>query len=200
MATVGGFSRHKNLVELTEPDITGKSVAVRQAAARTNLGITADVTELNAAADYVADLTATAAEINAVADNSARTTIVPAGGAAVVLPAGGGVVLVPLVTANVTATLPAATTAGMQYKFVFIGSAADAEDWVITSPSLFLGGPAHFDVGGTSAVVYANGTTHNTLTVNNPAGGTEITFIADGTNWAVTGMVSSADAHAFSAV
>jgi hypothetical protein len=144
-------------------------------------------------------LTATAAEINAAADVSANTSVVVAGGGAVTALTGGGTYLIPLVTSNVTITLPAATL-GEKHTFRFIGSAADAEDWVISSPTLFVGGPAFFDVGGTNAAVYANGSTHNTLTVNNPAAGTEITFIGDGTNWAVTGLVSSADAPAFTAV
>lgn len=141
-------------------------------------------------------LNATVAELNVAADGSANTVVVAAAGAAVTALAGGGTYLVPLVTANVTFTLPAATL-GEKHKFVFIGSAADAEDWVITSPTLFVGGPAFFDVGGTNAAVYANGSSHAILTVNNPAAGTEITFIGDGTNWAVTGTVSSADAPAF---
>jgi hypothetical protein len=127
----------------------------------------------------------------------ANTSVVAAGGAAVTALVGGGTYMIPLVTANVTITLPTPTL-GQQHRFVFIGSAADAEDWVITSPTLFVGGAAHFDVGGTSAAVYANGSSHNIVTINNPAAGTDITFIGDGTNWAMTGMVSSADAHAFS--
>lgn len=144
------------------------------------------------------EVTASAAEINAAADQSANTVAVASAGGAVTPLTGGGTYMIPLATANVTMTLPAATL-GEKHKLVFVGSAADAEDWVITSPSLFIGGPAFFDVGGTNAAVYANGSTHNTLTVNNPAAGTEITFIGDGTNWVVTGMASSADTPAFSA-
>ena len=145
-------------------------------------------------------VTATAEEINAAADGSANTVAVAAGGAAVTPLAGGGTYLIPLVTANVTMTLPATPTLGEKHKLVFIGTAADAEDWVITAAAFFKGGVAFFDVGGTNAAVYGNGSTENTLTVNNPAAGTEITFIGDGTNWTVTGMVSSADAPAFTAV
>jgi hypothetical protein len=141
-------------------------------------------------------VTATATEINAAADGSGNTVAVAAGGAAVTALTGGGTYLVPAVTANVTMTLPAATL-GEKHKFVYVGAVADAEDWVITSPTLFIGGPGFFDVGGTNAAVYANGSSHAILTVNNPAAGTEITFIGNGTNWAVTGFVSSADAPAF---
>src|SRR5688500_10483850 len=141
MATVGGFSRHKNLIELTQSDITGKSPAVRQAEARENLGISADVAELNAAAAFVADVTATAAEVNAAADGSTNTVVVAAGGGAITLPTGGGTVIVPLLTSNATATLPVPTV-GAKYSFVFVGTAADAEDTIITSAatSFFVGG------------------------------------------------------------
>jgi hypothetical protein len=144
-------------------------------------------------------VTATASELNAAADGSGNTVAVAAGGAAVTALTGGGTYLVPAVTANVTLTLPAATL-GEKHTFVYVGGVADAEDWVIASPTLFIGGPGFFDVGGTNAAVYANGTTDNRLTVNNPAAGTTITFIGNGTNWAVTGFASSADAPAFTTV
>lgn len=148
-------------------------------------------------------LTATAAEINGSSDLSNRTVVVPAGGGAVVLPANGGVVLIPLVTANVTCTLPATPTAGLTYKFVFVGSAADAEDWVITAAAFFAGGVVWMDEDAADAEVasiYANGTTHNTLTVNNPAAGTYVEVIGNGTNWCLNSMIVSADTPAFSAV
>jgi hypothetical protein len=169
-------------------------VLVTSSAAELNAmdGVTASAAELN----IMDGVTATAAEINAAADGSANTVVVAAAGGAVTALTGGGTYLVPLVTSNVTFTLPAATL-GEKHTFRFIGSAADAEDWVITSPTLFVGGPAFFDVGGTNAAVYANGSSHTILTVNNPAAGTELTFIGDGTNWAVTGLASSADAPAF---
>ncbi len=221
----GSFAKANNLSELTVPFVGSSGVetaASRQAEAVANLGITASIAEINAleGAEFVAadltklgdvtadaaelnimdGVTATAAEINVAADGSANTVAVAAGGAAVTPLAGGGTYLIPLVTANVTMTLPATPTLGEKHKLVFIGTAADAEDWVITAAAFFKGGVAFFDVGGTTAAVYANGTTENTMTVNNPAAGTEITFIGDGTNWTVTGMVSSADAPAFTAV
>lgn len=160
-------------------------------------GVTSSAAELN----ILDGVTATAAEINAAADRSANTTAVAAGGGAVTPLTGGGTYLIPLVTSNVTMTLPATPTLGEKHKLVFVGTAADAEDWVITAAAFFIGGVAHVDIGGTTeAAIYANGSTHNTLTVNNPAAGTAVTFIGDGTNWTATGMVSSADAPAFSAV
>jgi hypothetical protein len=162
-------------------------------------GITASAAELN----ITDGLTATTAELNAAADLSARTVVVPAGGAATVLPAGGAVVLSPLVTANVTATLPATPTAGMTYTFIYTGTAADAEDWVLTAAAFFKGGVCWLEedsAGVEVASIYANGTTHNTITVNNPAAGTRLDIIGDGVTWSITGMVVSADTPAFSAV
>lgn len=173
MSLIGALDKTKHLSEFDEPLSTNEgwlSAATRKERVRANLGV-----------------------------GEATVSSVAAAGGAVTPTEGGGTYLIPLVTANVTMTLPA-PTAGEKHKLVFVGSAADAEDWVITSPELFIGGPAFFDVGGTNAAVYADGATHNTLTVNNPAAGTEITFIGDGTNWAVTGTVSSADAPAFTAV
>lgn len=151
----------------------------------------------------LAGLTATAAEINGAADLSTRTTVVAAGGGAVTLPANGGVILIPLVTSNVTATLPATPTAGLTFKFVFVGSAADAEDWVITAAAFFAGGVVWMEedsAGVEVASIYANGTTHNTLTVNNPAAGTYVECIGNGTNWCLNAMIVAADTPAFSAV
>jgi hypothetical protein len=196
----GSFSRHLNLDELNDPayGVGGvlKTAATRKAEAIANLGITASAAELN----ILDGVTATAAELNAAADRSANTTVVAAAGGAVTALTGGGTYLIPLVTANVTMTLPATPTLGEKHRFVFTGTAADAEDWVITAAAFFKGGLGFFDVGGTNAAVYANGTTHNTLTVNNPAAGTDFTVIGDGTNWTLAGYASSADAPAFSAV
>jgi hypothetical protein len=143
-------------------------------------------------------VTATAAELNASADGSANTTAVAAAGGAITVLSGGGTYLIPLVTSNATITLPATPTLGEKHRFVFIGTAADAEDWVLTAAAFFIGGLGFFDVGGTNAAVYGNGSSHTTLTINNPAAGTDFTVIGNGTNWCVVGFASSADAPAFS--
>jgi hypothetical protein len=127
--------------------------------------------------------------------------LVPAAGAALTLPAGGATILIPLVTANVTTTLPATPTLGSQYTFIFTGTATDAEDWVLTAAAFFIGGLAWLTHGTPDIEpVYANGSTHNTLTINNPAAGTRVDVIGDGTNWAVTGYAVAANTPAFSAV
>lgn len=170
-----------------------------------NTGTTSSATWTSAVTSPVdlSALTATAEEINGAADLSTRTTVVAAAGGAVSLPANGGIVLIPLVTSNVTCTLPATPTAGLTYKFVFVGSAADAEDWVLTAAAFFAGGVVWMEedsAGVEVASIYANGTTHNTLTVNNPAAGTYVEVIGNGTNWCLNAMIVAADTPAFSAV
>lgn len=152
----------------------------------------------------VMGITATAAEINAGADGSANTTIVAAGGGAVTVPTGGGKIIIPLLTSNATVALPAPTV-GMTYTFVWSGTAADAEDTIITTAAstFFVGGLTSL-ISGTVDVtpVYANGTTHNTLSVLNPDGGSWVTIIGmSATQWAVAGnAVSVATAPTFTAV
>lgn len=169
----GSLSRHNHFSEFNDPLVTNqgvKSPAQRKAIALENLGLGAQS--------------------------------VAAAGAAVTLPAGGGTILIPLVTANVTVPLPAPVE-GVQYSFVFVGSATDAEDWVLSCPAdtLFIGGLAWLTHGTPDIEpVYANGSTHNTLTVNNPAAGTRVDVIGDGTSWAVTGFAVAANTPAFSAV
>jgi hypothetical protein len=197
----GSFSRHLNLDELNDPayGVGGvlKTAATRKAEAIANLGITASAAELN----IMDGVTATAAEINAAADRSANTSVVVVGGGAVTALTGGGTYLIPLVTANVTMTLPATPTLGEKHRLIFTGTAADAEDWVITAAAFFIGGVPWLTPGTPDIeAVYANGSTHNTLTVNNPAAGTIVEFIGNGTNWVAAGVVVSANTHAFSAV
>lgn len=146
-------------------------------------------------------VTATAAEINAAADISSFTQLVAGAGGAVTLGAAGGTILVPLLTSNLTATLPATPTLGLRYDFIYIGTATDAEDWVLTAAAFFSGGLA-WNTHGTPDIepVYGDGTTHNTLTVNNPAAGTVVTVIGNGTTWAVSGTAVAANTPAFSAV
>lgn len=203
MATVGGFSRHHHLDELNSPLQTNSgymSPAARKAATLANLGLTATAAEIN----ILDGVTATAEEINAAADGSANTTVVDAGGGAITLPTGGGTVLVPLVTANATVTLPVPTV-GAKYTFIFIGTATEgSEDWVLTTAatSFFVGGLASL-VHGTPDIepVYANGSTHNTLTINTAAAGTRVDLVGvSATQWAVTGYAVAITAPAFSAV
>ena len=159
-------------------------------------GLTSSAAELN----ILDGVTATAGELNAAADLSANTVVIAAGGAAMTLPTGGGTVIIPLITANATATLPATPTKGETYRFIYNGTAADAEDWVLTAAAFFKGGVVWLDedsAGVEVAAVYANGSSHTTFTLNNPNAGTDITVIGDGTTWTIVGTVVAADTPAF---
>lgn len=113
--------------------------------------------------------------------------------------------VMPNLTASCTITLPAAE-AGLNYKIVYGGAAADAQNWVINTAAtdeLFKGGLLFADAdAGPAALevsaVFADFSNDDTLTVTTPSGGTEISLVSDGTSWYVSGVVVSATAPAFS--
>jgi len=105
-------------------------------------------------------------------------------------------------TSNITLNLPV-IAAGLSYKFVMGGVATEAQDWIIvaTTPSFYNGGVAWTDLNDAEsnlAVVYANGTSHLTLTVTTPAAGTGLEIYSNGTEWFVHGTVISDSTPAFS--
>lgn len=164
-----------------------KAPATRKAEALINLGFTATIDELNA-----------------VADQSLNTQVVAAGGGAVTLGSNGGIILIPLLTANATVAVPLPSL-GKRYRFIWIGTAADAEDVIMTTAatSFFVGGLTSL-ISGTADItpVYANGTTHNTLSCLNPDGGSWVELVGvSATQWAVYGNMNSvATAPTFTAV
>lgn len=105
-------------------------------------------------------------------------------------------------TSNITLNLPV-IAAGLSYKFFMGGVATEAQNWIIvaTTPSFYNGGIAWTDLNDAEsnlAVVYANGTSHLTLTVTTPAAGTCLEIYSDGTEWFVHGTVISDSTPAFS--
>jgi hypothetical protein len=116
----------------------------------------------------------------------------------------GKVHLMPNLTADCTISLPA-EQAGLSYKFVYSGVAADAQDWIITSGSdtnYFTGGVVHLDsdsdaAGDEVVIVYPDGNSNSKLTVNTPNGGTVIEVICTGTLWVVNGQAVGATAPVF---
>ena len=106
-------------------------------------------------------------------------------------------------TNTITLNLPV-IAAGLSYKFVMGGVATEAQNWVIvaTTPSFYNGGVLWGDLDGGFAadeigVVYANGTSHLTLTVTTPAAGTEVEIYSNGTEWFVHATVISDSTPAF---
>ncbi len=104
-------------------------------------------------------------------------------------------------TSSITLNLPV-IAAGLSYKFIMGGVATEAQNWVIvaTTPSFYNGGIAWTDLNDAEsnlAVVYANGTSHLTMTVTTPAAGTEIEIYSNGTEWFVHATVISDSTPAF---
>jgi hypothetical protein len=116
----------------------------------------------------------------------------------------GKTIVFPDLTADCTVTLPAAV-AGLKYKLIYAGAAADAQDWVINTAatsSLFKGGVVHLDTDAGSAgdeivPVAADATDDDTFTVLVPDVGTVVELESDGTHWYVSGFVVSATAPTF---
>ena len=113
----------------------------------------------------------------------------------------GKVHLIPDLTADCTFTLPAAEN-GISFELMYSGAAADAQDWIINTAAtteLYKGGVVHLDADAGSAgdevvPVYANGSSHDTLTVLTPEVGTIVKLVSDGSHWYLNGVVVSATA------
>jgi len=105
---------------------------------------------------------------------------------------------VPDMTADSTITLPA-EAANQHYKFVYVGGAADAQDWIITTgndTNYFVGGLVQFDPGATTTTsvvnYYSDGNSNSKIGVLTPESGTEVEiWCEDGTTWYVSGTVVS---------
>ena len=106
-------------------------------------------------------------------------------------------------SADRTFTLPT-PIAGMSFKFIYGHTAADGHDVIIAAGSgntiYFKGGVIHHDTdetGQTSAMVFSDGNSNETLQMNLPAG-FEINLVASSTTvWYISGWVASATAPAF---
>ena len=150
-------------------------------------------------------VTATAAELNGAADVSARHVDVGDVDAYTVLAANSGKLhTIPLVTGNIAIAMPAAS-AGLEYRFMFAGTAAEGDNHIFTATNDFVGGVVHLDTDAGSAgdevvPVPSDGSSKNTFTVINPEAGTLVTMICDGTNWLTGGTVVSDTAPTFTDV
>jgi hypothetical protein len=154
-----------------------------------------------------AGVTASAAQLNASSTPASRFVNVTDAATYTVLAADSGKIhILPNFTASCTATLPTAA-AGLEYTFISKAVAADAQDFILKSPSAtnyFIGGVSFADTDAGAgadeihAGVWSNGSTNDFLTVVTPGAGTIIYAICDGTNWIVNGQVFSATVPAFS--
>lgn len=164
----------------------------------------ANVLEALGQAD-LSGLTATVAEINSAADVSGRLVDIGDSTTYTVLTANSGKPhIIPNLTGDLTITLPT-PAAGLEYRFIYTGVAADAQDWIIDSGSntnYFLGGLIHADTDAGSAgdeivAVAGNGSSNSKCTVLTPESGTEVSLVCDGTLWILSGTVASATAPTF---
>ena len=109
----------------------------------------------------------------------------------------GKIHICPDLTADTTITLPSAE-AGLMYEFWYGGTAADAQDWLITTGSntnFYVGGLVMNDTddgGDDTAVVDSNGSSNSKLGVLTPFAGTMVKMVCDGVKWYVNGQVVSA--------
>lgn len=112
---------------------------------------------------------------------------------------GGRINLVPDGGQNNTYTLPA-PEAGVAYRFVYAGGAADATAAIIVTPgntNFYVGGVTFLDSDNEVSSVFSDGNSNSKITLNVPAG-FDITIIGtDSTNYQIFGNVTSATAPAF---
>jgi len=113
---------------------------------------------------------------------------------------GGRINLVPDGGQDNTYTLPA-PEAGVAYRFVYAGGAADATDAIIVTPgntNFYVGGVTFLDTDGNEvSSVFSDGNSNSSIQLNVPAG-FDVTIIGtDSTNYQIFGNVTSTTAPAF---
>jgi hypothetical protein len=179
-----------------EPSV---SCTAAQAQRLANLGqLTASVAEINSVCD---DLTATAVEITNKCDGNNSYVSTGTGTSYTVLAASTGKIhTMGAIASNQTITLPAAAD-GLNYKFIYIGGADEAQNFIIASPAAaayFRGGVMHSDTDAeTVATVYSDGDSNDNFTMIKPGAGTIVNLLCDGTVWYIWGIVCSVTVPTF---
>jgi hypothetical protein len=97
---------------------------------------------------------------------------------------------------DVIFTLPSAED-GLAFKFVYVGGAADAQDFQINTGSdtnFFIGGTIQHDIGATNdnIATHPNLSSNSRINILTPDAGTYFECFCDGTNWFYSGYVNSA--------
>ena len=94
-------------------------------------------------------------------------------------------------------TLPAASN-GLNFKFVYVGNAADAQDFQVNTGSndnYLIGGVTQHDAdnaGDDTVVYHPNGSSNSRANFLTPDSGTVVEVWCDGTNWFLAGTLISA--------
>ena len=97
---------------------------------------------------------------------------------------------------DIIITLPAAAD-GLFFRFVYVGGAADAQDFQISTGSdtnFFIGGTIQHDIGATNdnIATHPNLSSNSRVNILTPDAGTYFECFCDGTNWFYSGYVNSA--------
>lgn len=99
-------------------------------------------------------------------------------------------------------SLPTAAN-GLNYRFVYVGGAADAEDFQLNTGSntnFFIGGLTQFDptddTENEPVPIFGNNSSNSRVNILTPNIGTSVEVYCDGTNWFLSGIVISATATA----
>ena len=181
---------------VTAGTVTASKAVVVDASKNAQTFGTVDVTSLEIGGTAVS---ATAAEINAVADVSGTVVALAADDTTLVVAASdsGRIHTIPDLDATSDIALPAAA-AGLNYRFIYAGVAADAHNFTLDATGFFIGAVTWHDTGATTFnIVNSDNTDDDVLTVTKAGSGTYIDVVCDGTNWLITGFVSSTDTPGF---
>ena len=152
---------------------------------------------INIEATEVAKFDGKAGNLTLIGSLTQPTVVVADTNAYTVLAADAGKTLfIPDLTADITITMPA-EAADQHYKFVYMGGAADAQDWIIDT-----GADANYFVGGVTCLdpddgdvlpVYSDGNSNSKMGLLTPAAGTVVeAWCEDGTTWYVSGTAITA--------
>jgi hypothetical protein len=105
--------------------------------------------------------------------------------------------------ADTVVTLPTAA-AGLQFDFLYVGGAADAQDLQINTGSdtnFFIGGLNFLDISDDTenepVPVYGDNSSNSKVNIITPGAGTRVECVCDGTNWFLSGVSISASTPTF---
>jgi len=102
--------------------------------------------------------------------------------------------------ASTLALLLPTEAAGLYYKIIYVGAAAEASSITIgteAAANYFIGGLLHCDTNSANtavAAIYSDGNSNSLITIATPAAGTVIELLCNGTAWYLWGQVVSAAA------
>ena len=184
--------------EITDAEVTALGL-LTQTEIEILDGATVSTAELNT----LDGIGATVDEINNKCDGSASYVLTTTVTATEVLKAsdtGRTMLLGSTVAGGTQAMLLPAEAAGLNYKFVYVGTAVSTSTFTLgteAAANYFIGGLLHCDTDSTAglqASVNSDGNSNSLLSVITPDAGTEFEVLSNGTGWYIWGFVASATA------